>query len=112
MESNSYKKYEEAQKRVKKIKDFYGHIILFLVIVPLVFIVRFFVLPQMGIVSDEEGFNNWLNWNTYIFPIMWLMAIGIHALTVFKPRKIKDWEEKKIHELIEKEEQEVNQHWK
>jgi hypothetical protein len=111
MEPNSYKKYEEAQKRVKKIKDFYGHIFIFLVIVPLVFIARFFILPAYGIISDEEGFNNWINWNTYIFPVMWLMAIGIHALAVFKPKPMKRWEDKKIQELIDKEKQEINKHW-
>ncbi|MBW2938224.1 2TM domain-containing protein [Aureisphaera sp. CAU 1614] len=111
MEPKSYKKYEEAQKRIKQIKGVYGHIIIFLVVVPLVFIVRFFVLPAYGIVSEEKGFNNWLNWNTYIFPVMWLMAIGIHALTVFKPKSIKNWEDKKIEELIQKEEEEI-QTWK
>ena len=112
METKSYKKYEVAKKQVKLLKDFYGHVILFLVIVPLVFIARFYALPQLGIIEEEEGFHNWLNWNTYIFPLLWLVAIGIHALTVFKPKTLKSWEEKKIKELMETEAQDLQKHLK
>lgn len=112
METKTYKKYEVAKKQVKQIKDFYGHIILFLVIVPLVFIARFYALPQLGIIEEEKGFSNWLNWNTYIFPLLWLGAIGIHGLTVFKPKSIKSWEEKKIQQFMEEEDEAIKNHTK
>ncbi len=112
MEPNSYKKYEQAQKRMKQIKDFYGHITIFLIVVPLVLVARFWVLPAYGIISEDAGFENWINWNTYVFPVLWLMAIGIHGLVTFKPKPLKDWEDKKIQELMEREDEEIQEHWK
>ncbi|MEZ4858221.1 MAG: 2TM domain-containing protein [Flavobacteriaceae bacterium] len=112
METKSYQKYAVAKKQVKKIKDFYGHLFLFAIVVPLVYVIRFFVLPKIGVISEEEGFVNWLNWHTYVLPLFWLFGIAIHAITVFKPKSISSWEKKKMQELIEKEEQKNHQQWK
>lgn len=104
-------KFEVARKQVKKIKCFYEHLAVYLVVIPVIFIVRFYVLPKLGIISKNEGFQDWLNWNTYLFPLLWLVGLIIHAFIVFKFRFIQKWEDKKVQELLEKEEQKSRQRW-
>lgn len=88
-------KYQKASKRVKAIKDWYGHLLIFVLVVPIVYFGRFYALPQLGIISEEKGFNNWLNWNTYIFPAIWLFVIGVQGLMLVFSPKIEAWEDKK-----------------
>jgi protein-S-isoprenylcysteine O-methyltransferase Ste14 len=104
-------KFEVARKQVKKIKCFYEHLVVYLVFIPVIFMVRFYALPKMGIVSKDEGFQDWLNWNTYLIPLLWLVVLVIHAFVVFKFSFMQKWEDKKVHELLEKEEQKSRQRW-
>ena len=112
MEPTSYKKYEQAQKQVKRIKSFYRHVFVYVLVILAVFIVRFVVFPSIGFQYEAPGFNHWLDLNTYGMAVVWLIALLIQAIFVFKPRRMKEWEHKKINELMEREEKEVQEHWK
>ncbi|MCH9660183.1 MAG: 2TM domain-containing protein [Bacteroidetes bacterium] len=101
--TDRYEKYNRAKKQVKQIKGFYGHILVFLIINVGLLISRFLILPSLGIVSDDEGFNNWLNWNTFITPVLWFFGLAIHGFKVYNVRVFKKWEDKKIQEIMEKE---------
>ena len=105
MESETYQKYDRAKKRVKEIRSFYTHLRIFIIVNVLVYVTRFFVLPRLGVLPQDEGFIDWLNWNTYLMPILWGIGLGIHGLRVFasKFRPIKRWEERKINEILKKE---------
>ena len=109
MQPKDYEKYERAKKRVKQIKGFYGHLRLYILINLMILIGRYLVLEYLIDPSVQtEDFNNWLNWNTYISPILWGIALTIHGLVVFSnhfPIFNKNWEEKKIRELMKEEEQ-------
>lgn len=113
MEPNAYNKYDHAKRRVKEIKNFYNHILIFVMINVSLYVVRFYVFPKIGFVSDEEGFNNWLNWNTFLMPLFWAVGITIHGIWAFRHKfiPVKKWEERKIQEFMDKEEQET-QRWK
>jgi len=111
MENEAYMKYDKAKKRVKEIKGFYGHIWIFVIVTILIYVTRFLILPKIGVLPKEEGFIDWLNWNTYIFPALWALGIGIHGMTVYRDKfkLFRGWEERKIKELIQKEEDKKQQ---
>ncbi len=113
MDQKNYDKYDRAKKKVKEIKGFYNHIWLFVFINIAVLVVRFYVFPKIGFVSDDEGFQNWLDWNTYLMPVFWAIGIACHGIWVFRHRftKIKDWEERKIKEFMDIEDEEKKR-WK
>ena len=95
--------YEKAKKRIKRIRGFYGHVSIFIVINVLVLVMRFYFLPKWGIVSDDEGFNNWLNINTFIFPGLWGIGLAIDGLRSYGVRFFSKWEDRKIKEYMDKE---------
>ncbi len=110
MDAN-YEKFERAKKRVKSIRGFYGHLIFFFIFMVLLYVVRFAILPRTDLMLEDEGFINWLDWNTYLLPILWGIAIVIHGISVYRFKFMKRWEEKKINEFLEREEQESKQNW-
>ena len=91
-------KYQQALKRVKKIKGFYSHLLVYIVINTMLLVVNY---NNSG---DNENFWRWQTFNTVFF---WGIGLTAHGLSVFLPSFMmgKDWEEKKIKELMEKEKQ-------
>jgi hypothetical protein len=85
-------KHEEAKKRVKELKDFYRSLITYVGVNILLIIINLLTSPE----------HLWFYWAT----IFWGFGILLHASKVFflKGKFLgKDWEEKKIKEMIEKE---------
>jgi uncharacterized integral membrane protein len=89
-------RYKEAVKRVKKIKGFYTHLGIYIVINIMVFI-----LNAQGIKEGESYFQ----WRTITTPLFWGIGLVAHGLSVFLPSMILgiNWEERKIKEIMEKE---------
>lgn len=85
-------KYLEAQKRVKQLKGFYIH-------------ATVYVLVNLFIIADnvKKGMDL-SDMNNYWTAIFWGVGLLGHGLSVFLPTFIlgKNWEEKKIKELMEK----------
>lgn len=94
MENLDEIKYQEAAKRVKRIKGFYTHAAVYVVINLILFI--------MNVQNSTEGVLHWKNFGTALF---WGIGLAAHGLSVFVPTMIlgKNWEDKKIKELMEKE---------
>lgn len=92
-------KYQEALKRVKKIRGFYTHLAVYVVINIMIFIVNIQNL------DTGESYFQLKNFSTAFF---WGIGLLSHGLSVYIPGIImgKDWEEKKIKELMEKEKNE------
>lgn len=89
-------RYKEAQKEVKKIKGFYTHAIVYVV-------VNIFIVYVNGSNLDEgETYFQWKNFTTAIF---WGLGLLAHGLSVFLPTIVlgRDWEERKIKEFMENE---------
>lgn len=88
-------KYENALKRVKKIKGFYTHLIVYVVINIMLVIVNIQNLDK------GESYFQFKNFTTAFF---WGIGIMAHGLSVFGPEIFlgKNWEERKIKELMEK----------
>lgn len=90
-------KYQQALKRVKRIKGFYTHLMVYVVI-------NIGILIANYMSNNPENFWRWEMFSTAIF---WGVGLLAHAMSVFIPSLLigKDWEERKIKELMEKENQ-------
>ncbi|MBF8457974.1 2TM domain-containing protein [Kaistella sp. G5-32] len=85
-------KYLEAQKRVKRLKGFYIHAVIYV-------LVNLFIIAQN--VESGASLSNMDNYWTAIF---WGVGLLGHGTSVFLPNMLmgKDWEERKIRELMDK----------
>lgn len=89
-------RYERAKKRVKDIKGFYSHALVYVVVNIMI------VILNVHNLNDGESYFHWQNFTTLFF---WGIGLLAHAASVFVPRFVlgKDWEEQKIKQLMEKE---------
>ncbi len=89
-------KYQQALKRVKTIKGFYTHLIVYIVI-----------NAMLVIVNSRNSSEDFWHWQTFSTAFFWGIGLLAHALSVFMPTMLmgKDWEERKIKQLMEKEKQ-------
>lgn len=80
------KAYERAQKRVKELKSFYGNLISYCIVIPFLIILNLITSPR----------ELWFYW-----PMLgWGIGLVAHGASVFAIGK--GWEEKKIREILEK----------
>ena len=84
-------RYYKAQKRVEEIKIFYQHLTVYVICNPIVIVVNIVTSP---------GYL-WCLWCLF----GWAVPIILHGLTAFNylPFFNKEWEEKKIAEILDKE---------
>lgn len=89
-------KYQEALKRVKRIKGFYTHALVYIVINIMIVIVNI-----QGLKEGESYFQ----FHNFFTAFFWGIGLLAHGLSVFLPSMVlgNDWEERKIRELMEKE---------
>lgn len=87
-------KYEKAKERVQALRGFYIHLIVYVTVNLFLFLLNIITSPDVL----------WFYW-----PLLgWGIALVAHALSVFRGSDRlfgDDWEERKIGELIEKEQQ-------
>lgn len=88
--------YEQALKRVKRIKGFYTHF--------LVYIVINLILVMVNIQNLENG-ESYFQFKNFSTAFFWGVGLVSHSLSVFGPSIFlgANWEEKKIKELMDKE---------
>jgi len=81
-------RYDEAKKRVSEIKEFYQHLATYVVINGMLVVINLLTSPQYF----------WFVW-----PLLgWGIGVALHALSVFGGVWGKDWEERKINEIMGK----------
>lgn len=88
--------YSRAQQRVNDIKDFYGHLRSYIIVMAFLIFINYFTF--------------W-GYKWFLFPLLgWGIGISIHAFTVFGYGS--RWEQRKIQEIMEKEQQRKMKKWK
>lgn len=89
-------RYDRAKKRVRRIRGFYTHAIIYLVINVMI------VVVNIQRLEPGESYFQWQNFTTLFF---WGVGLLAHGLSVFLPLIVigKNWEDEKIKELMEKE---------
>jgi len=86
-------KYTVAKKRVKEIKDFYIHLIIFLVVAAILTIIN-----VANFIFNSADWNLW-----FLFPLgFWGFAVLMHALRTFLIGPGSNWEKRKIKEVMDK----------
>lgn len=86
------KAYEKAQKRVKEIKSFYGNLFSYVIVITFLIILNLITSPK----------HLWFYW-----PMLgWGIGIAAHGISVFSIGRT--WEERKIQEILEKQDQRKN----
>ncbi len=104
--------YQRAQKKVDSIKVFYNHAIVYLLINGASISIWLFIIRDFYEKIENQGFKNWIDANFLFFTGVWTIVLIFHGLKVFKGDKfktfkisfIKNWEEKKIKQFMEAEE--------
>ena len=85
-------RYNRAKGRVEEIRAFYNHLLVYIIVIS-------------GIAALNFYQNEWeLPW--FLFTLGgWGIGLAIHALTTFgsNPFTSKEWEKRKIQEMMEKE---------
>ena len=91
-------RYRSAKKKVKDIKGFYTHLLVYLFVNIAILIVS---TRQEGL---WEGLDDTSNYYTAFF---WGIGVVAHWASVFGPNIFlgKDWEERKIRELMDRDQQ-------
>lgn len=94
-------KLERARKKVKEIKDWYAHLVVYIVVCTL------YVLFNSGVFDGGKvsGYIPW--WSSLTMPIGWGIGILCHWFYAFKggnfKQRLKNWEERKIQEYLDDE---------
>ena len=85
-------RYLQAKRRVKRMKRFYIHATVYV-------LVNLFIIAG----NTQEG-ESILNMDNYWTAIFWGIGLLAHGISVFVPNLFlgKDWEERKIRELMDK----------
>ena len=92
-------RYIKAKKRVEEIKGFYGNLIAYIIVNIGLLVINLLTAP---------------NYLWFFWPMLgWGIGVVFHGMKVFNymPFIGKDWEEKKIKEFMDKEDQSKNT-WK
>ncbi len=89
-------KYLEAKKRVKKLKGFYSHLTIYILVN------LFIVFINIHDLKPGESYFQYKNFITLFF---WGIGLLAHGMSVFVPQFVlgRNWEERKIKELMNKE---------
>ncbi len=91
-------KYLRAKKKVKSIKGFYVHLMVYI-------LVNGFILLSEAL--SEGGWRIFWEWQSYSTMIFWGIGLAFHAFGVFGMDFIlgKSWEDRKINEFMNKDKQ-------
>jgi len=81
--------YQKSAKRVKELKSFYSNLISYCIIIPFLLILNLITSPK----------QLWFYWPA----LGWGVGLVAHAMSVFAVGK--EWEERKIREILNKENQ-------
>jgi len=112
METNKYikdDKYLQAKKKVKVIKGFYSHLAVYIIINGFITISKII----RNIANGDSFIDAMFDIGTLFIWIPWGIGVLIHGLVVFEVFSFvlgKNWEERKIKELMEKESKEMKEY--
>lgn len=89
------KKLERVRKKVKSIKGFYKHLVVYLLVNAFLLIMHY---------VDLKPTEPFLSFNTFGTAVFWGFGLAFHAFGVFGPDIFlgTSWEDRKIKEMMEK----------
>ncbi|MGY8940381.1 MAG: 2TM domain-containing protein [Flavobacteriales bacterium] len=105
MESNIKENtYKQAEKRVKRIRNFYNHLQIFVIIMAPILLFSNSIIGFFESYIINGNTLEWVKVNIWINALLWFIGIAIHGLFVFKDRVnfIDKWEKNKVSEFMNK----------
>jgi len=105
METKKLTKYQRAKRRVAKIRGFYNHLAIYLIVNIVLFLMQdkmtFILLSKRAFGSPD--ILERINWDVWGTPIIWGVFLVFHAIKVFGGFSFfgRNWEEKKIKKIVE-----------
>ena len=112
MEQNDLSNFrrQKAEKRVAEIKGFYQHLTAYILVNAFLLLfsqrITFIIFSKEALGNPE--FLEWINWNVWGTPIIWGLALLIHAATVFLKSPFKKWEQRQIRRIMEEDREGLN----
>ena len=99
LDKDEEKRFVNAKNKVQRIKNFYLHLVLYIIVIALL-LYNFYIIegPYTSVITG-------LNISIMVF---WTVFISIHAWSVFKGKLLfkKSWEDKKIEKFLKEKEKE------
>lgn len=84
--------YLRAKKRIKELKSFYDHVASYVIVIPVLAVIN----------TYYTGGEHWYTYTAY----GWGIGLAIHGIVTFLPSFLgKDWEERKLKEILDKDKQ-------
>lgn len=101
------KKYARAKNRVKRLKGFYVHLLVYILVNCMISVIIVISTKFESNIPYREAAMRFEVYSTWIF---WGIGLGFHALSVFGLPFLfgRDWEEKRIKKYLEEENKYTN----
>lgn len=93
--------YEVARQKVKKLKGFYTHLIVYTLVNAFVLVTKY---------KNLDAGENFLTFKTFSLMFYWGIGLVAHAFSTFVPHFAfgKDWEDRKLKQFMDKENNKKN----
>jgi uncharacterized membrane protein (DUF485 family) len=94
--------YKEAEKNVKRMKNFYNHLQIFVIMMLVLLLFSNMIISFFEARITNPNSLNWIKANIWVNAVLWLFGLIIHGIYVFKFKAnfIDKWEQKKMEELM------------
>jgi uncharacterized membrane protein YGL010W len=96
--------YKQAEKRVKRIKNFYNHLQIFVIIMLPVLLLYNYIIGFFESYIDNGNSLEWVKANIWVNVLLWFIGLTIHGIFAFKYKFnfVDKWEKNKIEEFMNK----------
>ncbi len=108
MDATKTDKSTKAKNRVKELKGFYTHLMVYIMINTMLTVVKLIGTYYYG----ETFMGPLWHFSTFATWLFWGIGLGFHAIKVFRmnPFFNKDWEERQIQKYMEEDRKEVEKY--
>jgi len=99
MESNKKQTtYKQAEKRVKRIRDFYNHLQIFVIMIVILVMFSYTIIEFFGIYISNENLLYWVKTTIWIHVLLCFVGLAIHGILTFRYNIdfVNNWEKKKV----------------
>ncbi|CAM1347013.1 2TM domain-containing protein [Tenacibaculum insulae] len=99
MEVNNY---IQAEKRVKRIKSFYNHLQVFVIMMLVLLFFSNTIFNFFETHIQNTGSLNWAKANIWVNSLLWAIGVLVHGIYAFKYKItfLNSWEQKKVNEFM------------
>lgn len=100
----TYNTYKRLEIRVKRIRNFYNHLQIFVIMMVLLLLFSNRIFDLFENYIHNPGTLKWARANIWVNSLLWAFGLLIHGMYTFKYKItfIEKWEKDKVEELMNK----------